>query len=279
MQTIEQTLRSAFEQLKKTSPTPRMDAELSLLHVLHLSREYLYAHPEVIITEKQLVEYKELIRKRLQGIPVAYLRGHQAFWNIDIAVSPDVLIPRPETERLVEIALETLDKSARLDILECGTGCGAIALALASERQNWQIWATDQSKAALTIAQNNAKRLNLEVTFYHGQWFEAVPTLIFNAIISNPPYIAANDPHLKQGDLRFEPQIALSGGEDGLRDLRLIIEQAPKHLKPEGWLLLEHGYDQHDALMVLMQDAGFTNIHDYQDYAGIDRVMRGQKIK
>lgn len=276
MTSIQQALRDAFEVLKKTSPTPRIDAELLLLHVNHQSRQYLYAHPESELNELQLAEYKEFIRKRLAGIPVAYLRGHQAFWDLELAVTTDTLIPRPETERLVEIALEMLAQGTKLDILELGTGCGAIALALASEQPEWRIWATDQSDKALEVARNNANRLNLEITFLQGKWLEAVPGLQFDAIVSNPPYIAADDSHLQQGDLRYEPQAALVADEDGLKDLRLIIQQSPQFLKPNGWLILEHGYNQQDDVITLLQQSGYKNIKSHQDYANKDRAITAQ---
>jgi release factor glutamine methyltransferase len=215
----------------------------------------------------------------MNGEPVAHLIGTQEFWSLSLQVSPDTLIPRPETERLVELALERIPSDANWRIADLGTGSGAIALAVAKERPACQIIATDKSTAALDIAKENA-RLNqiANVTFLQGDWLAAVKDEPpFEMILSNPPYIKEDDPHLQQGDVRFDPDSALQAGTEGLDDLQQIIEQALAHLKPGGWLLLEHGYDQQNAVMQLLQQAGYEQIEDYPDLAGQPRVAAGHK--
>jgi len=217
-----------------------------------------------------------LLARRVAGEPVAYLLGHRGFWTLDLAVSPATLIPRPETELLVELALARLPADTPLAVADLGTGSGAIALALASERPQVDVTATDLSAAALDMARGNAARNGLaRVRFVQGAWFAPLQGMRFDLIASNPPYIASNDPHLQQGDLRHEPATALASGIDGLDDLRLIVADAGAHLLPGGWLLIEHGWDQGAAIRALFEHAGFEQVYTERDLEQRDRVTRG----
>jgi release factor glutamine methyltransferase len=277
--TIQQALLAATQQLADQHDTASLDAELLLAHVMHKSRAWLYTWPEQQLDAKQLEQFNQLVQRRLNGEPVAHLLGQQEFWSLSLQVTADTLIPRPETERLVELALERIPVKATWRIADLGTGSGAIALALAKERPTCQIIATDQSMAALQVAKENA-RLNQinNVTFQHGDWLAALKDQPeFDMIVSNPPYIKEDDPHLQQGDVRFDPRDALKAGTEGLDDLQQIIERALPHLKTGGWLLLEHGYDQEAAVMRLLQQAGYEQVEDYLDLAGQPRVAAGIK--
>ncbi len=276
---IHQALLSATQQLADQHDTASLDAELLLAHVFHKSRAWLYTWPEQQLDTKQIEQFNQLVQRRLNGEPVAHLLGQQEFWTLSLQVTADTLIPRPETERLVELALERIPTKATWRIADLGTGSGAIALAVAKERPTCHIIATDKSMAALQVATENA-RLNqiTNVTFQHGNWLAAVKDEpLFDMILSNPPYIKNDDPHLQQGDVRFEPDSALQAGAKGLDDLQNIIEKALLHLKPGGWLLLEHGYDQEAAVLQLLQQAGYEQVEDYVDLAGQPRVAAGIK--
>lgn len=267
---MSQTIEVALQAAKKNLDA--LEAEILLAHVLQVSRSYLYTFAEKKLSDAEEKTFFQLIDKRLQGEPVAYLTGHREFWSLDFHVTPDVLIPRPETEILVEQVLH-LVKNEKAQIADLGTGSGAIALALAHEKPNWQVHATDESEAALNVARLNAKRLELpQVQFHLGKWCEALPQIFFDAIVSNPPYIAENDEHLSQGDLRFEPRLALVSGQDGLKDLHQIIQQAKAYLKSGGYLLLEHGFDQAEKVATLFKKAGYTHIIRQVDLAGLERV-------
>jgi release factor glutamine methyltransferase len=277
--TIQQALLAATQQLADQHDTASLDAELLLAHVMHKSRAWLYTWPEQQLDAKQLELFNQLVQRRLNGEPVAHLLGQQEFWSLSLQVTADTLIPRPETERLVELALERIPAKATWRIADLGTGSGAIALALAKERPTCQIIATDRSMAALQVAKENA-RLNQinNVTFQYGNWLAAVKDQsLFDMIVSNPPYIKEDDPHLQQGDVRFEPPGALQAGSAGLNDLQRIIEDVLPRLKPGGWLLLEHGYDQEAAVIQLLQQAGYEQVEDYLDLAGQPRVAAGIK--
>lgn len=254
---------------------PKREAELLLGHTLNKSRAYLFAHPEELLTENQWETYHYLMAQNAQGIPLAYLTGQREFWSLDLKVNQHTLIPRHETERLVELALELLPNKP-LDLLELGTGSGAIALALAKERPQWQIIASDISQEALDVAKENAAihKLN-NVGFHHSDWYTQIPQNQYHAIISNPPYIAEEDPHLQQGDLPFEPPHALVSGQDGLADLQCIIKHSPKYLLPKGLILLEHGYDQKAKVSAILKELGYKNIYCWQDLQGHDRVSGG----
>ncbi|MFC6840039.1 peptide chain release factor N(5)-glutamine methyltransferase [Xanthomonas theicola] len=272
--TPESLLRAACAQIDHA------DAEALLIHALQRDRAWLFAHARDPLPAPATQRFGELLARRAQGEPVAYLTGRRGFWTLDLAVGPATLIPRADTERLVELALERVDAAPGRRIADLGTGSGAIALALASERPQTQVLATDLSEAALALAQANARTLGLDnVAFAHGRWLAPLAGQRFDLIASNPPYIAAGDPHLAQGDLRYEPAGALASGADGLDDLRLIAAAAPAHLLAGGWLLLEHGWDQGAAVRALMRQAGLTQVDTAQDLEGRDRVTLGQRLQ
>ncbi|KKN05057.1 hypothetical protein LCGC14_1091210 [marine sediment metagenome] len=257
------------------SETPRLDAELLLAHVSGLSRSSFRAFPEREVDAQPAAEFESLVAQRALGMPVAYLLGHQEFWSLPLTVSSSTLIPRPDTECLVEQALELLlPDTAR--VVDLGTGTGAIALALASERPSWVISACDLLDDAVALAQLNARQLRLPVNVYQSSWFAGLPSASFDLIVSNPPYVASDDHHLKEGDVRFEPSSALVSGADGLDDIRRIVDEAPAWLSAEGWLLLEHGFDQAKAVRELFVDRGFAMVESRQDYGGNDRMTLGQ---
>ncbi|NQD36950.1 peptide chain release factor N(5)-glutamine methyltransferase [Permianibacter sp. IMCC34836] len=269
-------LKQADVVLAPVSDSARRDAEVLLCHVLGESLTYLRTWPERDLSSEQQQAYDALIRKRQLGEPVAYLTGEREFWSLPFLVTSDTLIPRPETELLVEKTLAVLPAGAAQQVLDLGTGSGVIALSLAKERPHWQLTATDASFAALRIAEKNARRLKLNnVHFEYGSWFAPVAGRRYHAIISNPPYVADRDPHLAQGDVRFEPSSALVSGSDGLDDIRSIVTGAPAHLEPGGWLLLEHGYDQGEAVAALLRAAGFAEVRTLPDLAGQPRVTLG----
>ncbi|AXO89842.1 peptide chain release factor N(5)-glutamine methyltransferase [Pseudomonas parafulva] len=258
------------------SSSARLDAELLLSAALGKSRSYLHTWPERIVSSEAADTYAGWLERRRAGEPVAYILGHQGFWKLDLEVAPHTLIPRPDTELLVEAALELLPASAA-QVLDLGTGTGAIALALASECPAWQVTAVDRVEEAVALAERNRQRLHLaNVQVRASHWFEALPGERFDLIISNPPYIASEDPHLSAGDVRFEPSSALVAGADGLDDLRLIIARAPQHLMAGGWLLLEHGYDQASAVRELLTASGFSDVGSRRDLGGHERISLGR---
>lgn len=259
------------------SPTAQLDAELLLAFVLDKPRSYLYTWPEKTLNEAQTQAFMTLLERRQRGEPVAYLLGRQGFWTLDLQVAEHTLIPRADTELLVEAALQLADASSPLRVLDLGTGTGALALALASERPQWTVIGVDRIESAVALAQSNQQQLQLaNVQFLPSHWFSALTDQRYDLILSNPPYIADNDPHLEQGDLRFEPLSALVSGTDGLDDLRLIIAQAPAYLTANGWLLLEHGFDQACAVRELLQRAGFIEVSSQCDLGGHERISLGR---
>ena len=258
------------------SSTPRLDAELLLAQALGKSRGYLHTWPERELEASQHERYQAALARRRAGEPVAYILGRQGFWSLDLDVASHTLIPRPDTELLVETALALLPATP-LHVLDLGTGTGAIALALACERPAWQVIGVDRVAEAVALAQGNGIRLQMaNARFAESCWFSALAGQRFQLIVSNPPYIAAADPHLSQGDVRFEPSSALVAGIDGLDDIRLIIELAPEHLLAGGWLLLEHGFDQAEAVRELLVQRGFATVESRRDLGGHQRISLGQ---
>ncbi|MEO8489525.1 peptide chain release factor N(5)-glutamine methyltransferase [Pseudomonas sp.] len=259
------------------SPTARLDVELLLAAALGKPRSYLHTWPEKIVSSEHALTFAGYLQRRRSGEPVAYILGQQGFWKLDLEVAPHTLIPRPDTELLVEAALELLPATST-HVLDLGTGSGAIALALASERPAWQVTAVDRVLEAVALAERNRQRLHLKnATVLNSHWFSALKRQTFDLIISNPPYIANNDPHLVAGDVRFEPASALVAGHDGLDDLRVITAQSPAHLNAGGWLLLEHGYDQAAAVRDLLSAQGFEDVHSRIDLGGHERITLGRR--
>ncbi len=274
---VRDILQRASE-LTSLSSTPALDIELLLCHALDKPRSWLFTWPEYELTADQLATVTQLIDQRLTGHPIAHLIGTRDFWNLTLKVSPDTLIPRPDTELLVEQALACLDPSPH-KVADLGTGTGAIALSLAAERPNWQVTGTDRIEAAVELARHNAAMNTLShVHFYTGSWCDALPDNDYDLIVSNPPYIRSDDPHLSEGDVRFEPSSALASGIDGLDDIRIIAEQALQHLKPGGWLLLEHGYDQGADVRNILNQQHYTEIETFRDLAGHERITRGRRF-
>ncbi|GAB2534320.1 peptide chain release factor N(5)-glutamine methyltransferase [Rhodanobacter koreensis] len=254
----------------------RADAEALLLHALAKPRSWLYSHADDLLDENVEASYVALLERREAGEPVAYITGRRGFWSLELAVSPATLIPRTETELLVELALQRLPRDMACNVADLGTGSGAIALAIASERPLARITATDTSVEALAVAKHNARSLAIgNVAFVNGDWLAPLAGQRFDLIVSNPPYIEADDPHLAQGDLRFEPASALASGQDGLDDIRRIVCDARVHLQPGGWLLFEHGWNQGVAIRKLLVDAGYANVFTARDLEQRDRVSGG----
>ncbi|MFZ5958044.1 peptide chain release factor N(5)-glutamine methyltransferase [Pseudomonas sp. QL9] len=258
------------------SPSARLDAELLLAAAMGKNRSFLRTWPERLVDSEAHERFDRWLERRRAGEPVAYILGRQGFWSLDLEVAPHTLIPRPDTELLVESALALVPASPAR-VLDLGTGTGAIALALACERLSWQVLGVDRIPEAVVLAERNRERLRLSnVAFRQSHWFSAVEGERFALIVSNPPYIPSSDPHLGEGDVRFEPKSALVAGADGLDDIRLIARQAPQHLDAGGWLLLEHGYDQAAAVRDLLVQNGFVEVESRRDLGGHERITLGR---
>lgn len=278
--TIEQAIQHAKQQLIKTGllDSPLLDAELLLCHTLDVNRSYLFTWPEKELTTHQYEQFQQLIEQRLTHQPIAYILENKEFWGLDLQVSSDTLIPRADTETLIEATLAL--KPANINqckVLDLGTGTGAIALALKHEWPNSEITAVDFSLGALEVAKQNAINNQLNVNFLHSNWFSALTAKDFDIIVSNPPYIEENDQHIFQGDVQFEPRSALTSGQDGLDDIRLIIDQAWSFLKSDGWLVIEHGYNQAQVMQQLFSDKGYQHYQLHKDLAGNPRISLAQK--
>jgi release factor glutamine methyltransferase len=271
--TLAELSAAAAARLATTSDSPRLDAELLLAHALGVPRSRLRAAPESRPDDAAAARFAALLARRVAGEPLAYLLGRREFWSLELEVGPAVLVPRPETETLVGAALQRIPADATVRVLDLGTGSGAIALALKHERPRAQVTAVERSPAALAVAQRNAQRLGLDLELVAGDWFASLGGRRFDAIVSNPPYVASADPHLVA--LGHEPLAALVAGADGLDDLRRIIAAAPAHLAPDGWLLVEHGADQGPAVRALLAAAGFDGVGTATDGAGRARVGMG----
>lgn len=276
MTSIKSVLRRAADSLALVSDSALLDAEILLSLALNQTRSHLRAWPDKTVLPEQLASFESLLTLRQQGMPIAYITGSREFWSRDFQVTPDVLIPRPDTELLIELSLQLIPPNEPVKIIDLGTGSGIIAITLAAERPDAQIIATDSSLAALAIAQRNADKHHTDnIRFYHSDWFTDIPNNKFNLIISNPPYIAEHDPHLKQGEVRFEPQTALSAAEQGLSDIKTIADHARNYLMPSGHLLIEHGYNQKQQAQDLFKKLLYRKVQTYTDLSGQPRVTYG----
>ena len=277
--TIDQALKLAAERVARLpDAAPRLEAEVLLASLLGRPRSYLMAWPEARLTPQQTQAYHAMLERRAAGEPVAYITGRREFWSLELEVTPDTLIPRPETETLVEQALKLIPAGKPVKVADLGTGSGAVAAAIAGERPRCRLTATDISPAALEVAQRNFRRLGLDnIRTATGTWCSALPPHErFDLVVSNPPYVAEGDPHLDHDGLPWEPPQALRSGVDGLDDITRIAASAPGHLAPGGWLLLEHGFEQGDLVRSILKQAGFSAIHTHQDLSGQERVTAGQ---
>ncbi|OMH39200.1 protein-(glutamine-N5) methyltransferase, release factor-specific [Motiliproteus sp. MSK22-1] len=276
---ITQALAEA-ESLQQISDSPQLDVQLLLEQVLEKPGSYLYTWPERKLTEQQQAAFMDMLRRRQAGEPVAHILGYRDFWTLSLAVNATTLIPRPDTERLVELALERV-ADGPYHVADLGTGTGAIALSLASERPRWMLYATDRLEDAVRLAEQNRQRLNIpNVRLQVGSWCEPLQTLSaepLDMIVSNPPYIDPADPHLKQGDVRFEPHSALVADHSGMADIELIALQAVDYLKKGGWLLLEHGYDQGERVRDTLIEHSYLEVETFVDLGGQDRVTQGRR--
>lgn len=278
--TIGQCLQLA-QQLELVSDSVRLDIELILCHILQKNRTWLFTWPDKTLTAEQENVFNDFFARRKSGEPVAHIIGQREFWSLPLSVNNSTLIPRPDTELLVEVVLEIFAADTPLQQRRCldlGTGTGAIVLALASEKPHWQLLGVDQSADAVALAESNRQQLGFDqVAIAQSDWFTQIKTQKFDVIVSNPPYIDPQDPHLEQGDVRFEPRSALIADNHGLADIELIIRESTYYLSAEGWILLEHGYDQGEQVRALLAQAGFEQIETRRDLGGNERVSIGRK--
>ncbi len=278
---LDTTLRQGAEALGATlnldPREARLEAQILLCRALGQARSYLVSHDRDPLSPRLAADFIALLERRLKGEPIAYILGEREFHSLRFKVTPDVLIPRPETELLAELALARLPPGRPCRVLDLGTGSGAVAITLALHRPHCEVLAVDQSAAALEVARENARTLGAgKIRFMQSDWYGALAEEKFDLLVSNPPYIAADDPHLAQGDVRFEPDEALVSGVDGLDAIRVIVRGAPAHLNAAGWLLFEHGYDQAADCRALLRQAGFSRVSSSRDLSGIERVTYGQ---
>jgi release factor glutamine methyltransferase len=277
--TVGRALRQASAELAALSPSARLDAELLVMHVCRLDRAGLITHHREPLSAEQRARFDGLLARRRLGEPMAYLTGWREFRSLTFRVSPATLIPRPETELLVERALIRLPPDAAWTVADLGTGCGAVAASLAKERPRLRVVATDISPAALAVARANARALETSnVEFLEGRWCAPLAGEMYEMLLANPPYVPAHDPHLREGDVRFEPAAALVAGRDGLDAIRAIAAEARDYLKPGGWLLLEHGFDQGESVRALLRREGYRETAGYRDLAGHERVAEARRL-
>jgi len=274
---IQQALHHANEQLGTSSPSPLLDAQILLSFVLHCNSAHLIAWPDKTLNEEQLSRYLLLVKQRNRGHPVAHLTGTKEFWSLDFFVDDSTLIPRPETETLIEFTLDNFSENKRLKLLDMGTGSGAIAISIASERAEWEIIACDISEQALVLANKNSLfHQTKNISLINSDWFSNIKDNNFDIIISNPPYIETDDPHLSQGDVRFEPASALTAGETGMDDIEQLCSQAKGYLTKGGTLIIEHGYNQKQKVFDCFTKNSFEKIEQKQDLSGHVRMTTGK---
>ncbi len=277
MPCIKSLLKESTSLLEISSDSASLDAEILLCQILKKERSFLRAWPDLELQSKQTNQFWSLIKQRQQGTPIAYITGNKEFWSRDFHVNPDVLIPRPDTELIIELSLKLILDNKPIKIIDLGTGSGIIAITLAAERLQADISATDLCLAALSIAKLNARKHDINnIKFYQSNWFANVPPIKFNLIITNPPYIAEDDVHLTQGDIRFEPRSALCSGKQGLNDIIIIADTARNFLEPGGHLLIEHGYDQQHSVQSILKDYHYDFVQTATDLSGQPRVTYGQ---
>lgn len=266
-------------QLLSGSDSPKRDAEILLGFVTNKTRTFLMAFSETQLTENELTELDQFLKRRQAGEPIAYITGVKEFWSLKFNVSPSTLIPRPDTEKLVELALEFLPK-VPCEVLDLGTGTGAIVIAMATERPDCLFTAIEKNDDAFNLAQQNAKQIGVNNTYFlQGNWYRPIKGRQFAMIVSNPPYIEPTDVHLSQGDVRYEPRSALVSEDDGLADIKIIVQGATKHLSQYGWLLIEHGWEQGELVRKIFKQHGFQLVETYADYSGNERVTVGRWFK
>ncbi len=276
---IKQALQQASQNLAESSPSAKIDAQVLLAHTLQCNTAHLLAWPEKKLNEEQIANYQQLIQQRQQGLPVAYLTGLREFWSLNFSVNNSTLIPRPETETLIEFILEKFSGRESIKLLDMGTGTGAIAITIATEKPGWNIFASELSADALKLARHNSNSHQTNnISFVQSNWFTNIKHSDFDIIVSNPPYIANDDPHLLAGDVRFEPQSALSAGATGMDDIEHLCRHAKKHLKNNAWLIIEHGYNQKQLVANCFAKNGFTQIEQKQDLSGHIRMTAGKKL-
>lgn len=274
---IQYALQQANKILAKTSPSASLDAQVLLTHILQCSTAHLVAWPEKDLSTEQEHKYQNFIKQRQQGIPVAHLTGSREFWSLNFLVNDSTLIPRPETETLIEFILDKFYNKKTLKLLDIGTGTGAIALSLAHEKPEWEIIGSDISAQAIQLANNNKKQMRINnCKFIHSDWFNDITTCNFDIIVSNPPYIANNDPHLFKGDVRFEPHSALTSGNTGMDDIITLCSQAKQYLKNNGYLIIEHGYNQETEVFDSFKSNGYNDITQRKDLSGLPRMTAGK---